>query len=317
MRVQLQRWNAGARKTVAAASLVLGLAAGTSASAHDATAPADAPHNYLPSAGWVFQHWVPFNEADLAADLRVPVGVLRTWMLDDHHTFADIAHLRGMTVGALSRRLVRESGVAASDRRRTAELRRRTRLVLRDGHLAQHVLFHPFHGPGFPSRARALFGITPAAFGAARQAGRTPLQLAVDRTPRAVSRGVDSVLARSAGRGIATRSTSPAQSARMLARQRRTLPCWLNTPLAKLDPTSPFGDPLGGHGLHKRGTRGGVRLDLGIGAPGGCWREQDPPPPPLPADLTALAATIADDTTAPAALHSTRFLCRLQRPRAE
>ena len=42
--------------------------------------------------------------------------------------------------------------------------------------------------------------------------------------------------------------TSTSQARMMLARQKRLLWCWMHSPLAKFDPDSPYGDPLGGSG---------------------------------------------------------------------
>jgi hypothetical protein len=44
----------------------------------------------------------------------------------------------------------------------------------------------------------------------------------------------------------------------MLRRQERLLGCWMRTPLAKFDADNPYGDPLGGHGPHERGSHVGV-----------------------------------------------------------
>jgi CO/xanthine dehydrogenase Mo-binding subunit len=50
--------------------------------------------------------------------------------------------------------------------------------MLTRGHLAQHVPYHVFHGPGAPANAPQLFGVTRDVFLAARQAGLSPEELA-------------------------------------------------------------------------------------------------------------------------------------------
>jgi hypothetical protein len=47
------------------------------------------------------------------------------------------------------------------------------------------------------------------------------------------------------------------------------LDCWVNRPAPKFDRSNPFGDPLGGHGPHRRGSRVGIRHPKPAR---GCWR---------------------------------------------
>ena len=84
----------------------------------------------------------------------------------------------------------------------------------------------------------------------ARRHGRDPAKLRAHAV---------SALRRHAGHGVHHGSTSQAQADVILARQLRTLDCWLNSPHPKFDSRHPFGDPHGGHGPHRRGSRIGVR----------------------------------------------------------
>jgi hypothetical protein len=215
----------------------------------DSLAPKGAAHNWLPKEGWVWMHWLPFDERELAAALGTTSAGIRAHLTDDRHTLATLAHRRHENVKALARHLTRrfDGRVPA---KRLALLRWRTERMFTQGHLAQHVLFHTMHGPAVPAHAREIFGITREAFLAARQAGLSPNEIAVraGRDPMAAHAAVLRLLTDEAARGVASRSQSRAQSRRMLARQRGDLACWMASPLPKLDPNNPFGGADGGHG---------------------------------------------------------------------
>jgi len=234
----------------ALAWLALALApAPARAVAADSLAPPHAPHNWLPKEGWVWMHWLPFEEPELAAALGTSAAGIRAYLSDDTRVLATLAHRRHWRLKVLARHLTRRFD-GRVPRRRLAALRWRTERVLTQGHLAQHVLYHTFHGPGMPAHAQQLFGITREAFLAARQQGLSPDQLAVSarREPRIVRAGVLRLLADEAQQGVRSLSQSRAQARRMLARQTRDLGCWMASPLPKLDQNNPFGGRDGDHG---------------------------------------------------------------------
>lgn len=215
----------------------------------DSLAPRGAPHNWLPKEGWVWMHWLPFEEPELAAALGTSAAGIRSYLSDDTRVLATLAHRRHWRLKALARHLTRRF-----DRRvpkpRLAALRWRTERILTQGHLAQHVLYHTFHGPGVPARAPQLFGLTRDAFLAARQQGLSPNQLAAraGRNPLIVRARLLQLLRTEAQAGIRSLSQSRAQAHRMLSRQVRDLDCWMASPLPKLDPNNPFGGRDGDHG---------------------------------------------------------------------
>ena len=224
-------------------------AAPASALAPDSLAPKGAAHNWLPKEGWVWMHWLPFEERELATALGTTSAGIRAHLTDDRHTLATLARRRHLDVKALARRLTRRFDGRVS-RKRLALLRWRTERMLTQGHLAQHVLYHTMHGPAVPAHAPELFGISRDAFIAARQAGLSPNDIAVraGRDPAAARAGVLQLLVDEAAQGVRSRSQSAAQSRRMLARQRGDLDCWMASPLPKLDPNNPFGGRDGDHG---------------------------------------------------------------------
>lgn len=221
----------------------------------DSPAPPGAQHNWLPKEGWVWMHWLPFEEPELAAALGTNAAI-RSYLSDDRHVLGVLALRHGWRVGLLARFLTRRL-VGRVTRSRLADLRWRTERVLTQGHLAQHVLFHSFHGPAIPAHAEQLFGVSRRTYVAARQAGLTPNALALrdGRPSSAVRSGVLRILTGEADEGVCTGSESRSQSPRMLAGQRRYLGCWMATPLPKLDPTNTFGGRNGGPGAAPGVTR--------------------------------------------------------------
>ena len=226
-------------------------AAAAAAPPPDSLAPKGAAHNWLPKEGWVWMHWLPFDERELASALGTDSAGIRAHLADDRRTLATLARRRGWHVKSLARHLTRRFA-GRVPRARLALLRWRAERMLTQGHLAQHVLYHTMHGPAVPAHAPELFGMTRETFLAARQAGLTPNEIAVraGRDPVAARAGVLALLTFESERGVSTRSQSRAQARRMLARQRGDLDCWMATPLPKLDAHNPFGGAGGGHGRH-------------------------------------------------------------------
>ena len=241
-----QAWRSAHCLIVAVAALT---APAAPAGATDSLAPRGAPHNWLPKEGWVWMHWLPFEERELAAALGTDAAGIRAYLTDDTHRLATLARRRGWQIKPLARHLTRRFDGRVA-RKRLAALRWRTERILTQGHLAQHVLYHVFHGPGVPANAPQLFGVTRDVFLAARQAGLSPEELArrAGRDPAAVRAGVLRLLTDEAAQGVKTRSQSSAQARRMLARQRHALGCWMSSPLPRLDPNNPFGGRNGDPG---------------------------------------------------------------------
>lgn len=224
------------------------------ASAHDSNSPRSAGHNWLPREGWVFQHWIPYDEQTLLRDLGITRKELWRWLEADHRTIAGLARRLGRSPERLLDRLMApwRAKVSAA---RYGELRSRARRTLTQGHLGQHVYFHFYHGIGIPTRAPALFGVTREEFIRLRkQDGLTPLQIgaAHGRDPTQIRASIAALLRRNADRAVATRSSPPAQARRMLRLQLGDLDRWLSHPRPPHDMDSLF-DRWGGNGPHERG----------------------------------------------------------------
>jgi hypothetical protein len=271
---------------VAAAVGIASLVVVAPAHAHDSLAPPGAPHAWLPAhEPWVMQHWVPFDEAVLHDALDIDNRALERWLRDDHRTIAQLARQRkNLSADSLADRLLapRKGSV---DRRRFAQLRDRTIRMLTQGHLAQHVLFHYFHGTGALGNTQRIFGLDRSTYMRLRLDRATPIQIGRrgGRAPAQVDRGMRRLLRRERDRGVRDGSQTATQGAHMLRRRTDLLYCFLRRPMPKFDPGNPYGDPHNGHGPHARGTRNGLR-------PGSkqvrarrhrhcCWHEPVLPPP--------------------------------------
>jgi hypothetical protein len=240
--------------------------------AHDSLAPRGSDsHPWLPHQHWVHSHWLPYDEARLRELLDVDTATVFRWLKDDHRTLADLARRRGVDPRTLARRLLaerrREVPAAAY-----ARLRERTRRMLTQGHLAQHVYFHVFHGPRMVARFRRLLGVRMRRYRRLRYVrGLSPREIARrhGRDPAKLREHARAALRATAAEGVERGATSRRQADAMLARQERVLSCWIARPAPKFDRTNPFGDPLGGHGAHPRGSRVGI---LHPKPARGCWR---------------------------------------------
>jgi hypothetical protein len=223
------------------------------AGAHDSLAPPGAPHQWLPPEEWVFRHWIPFDEAELERALSLGPGELESYLYNDHHTLAQLARWRGVDHEQLADRLLASWHGLTPDR--LAVLRDRTLRILTQGHLAQHVFFHSFHGVGMQTRTQELFGVSHEVFNALRRLGFSGAEIAqrhgVD--PVDTLAGLDALFREDRDAGIESRRAWPLTSDRILARQRRTAGCWLQRPRPARDRGNPFGKATLQHGRHPAG----------------------------------------------------------------
>jgi Tol biopolymer transport system component len=206
------------------------LAAAPAALAQDSLAPKGAEPHWLPDEEWVNLLWLPFDEEDLYRLLRSDRGEVFRWVrIDADHSIAQIARRRGWTVERLARRLAAErSGGAGARTRRVAASR--TRRVLTQPHLSQHLLFHALHQTAIGDDARRIFGVRRREdFFDLRRAEVSPLQIGElhGRTRVTMTRRCIEVLRAAASRAVRTGSMSRLQADILLDRQLRQIPRWL------------------------------------------------------------------------------------------
>jgi hypothetical protein len=231
-----------------AAIVGLALFAAAPAAAHDSLAPAGAGHNWLPEEEWVHRHWLPFDERVLERELRLRPGELEAYLYNDHHTLAARAPVPLDTL--IDRLLAGWGDVPQLDL-----LRERTRRVLTQGHLAQHLFFHVFHGLELHPHSEHVFGMADDAYRALREGGATYAEIAADGgvpLTRLRSHVLEAIRADRRD-GVARGEAWPAESARIFARTAARLGCWLRRPPAALDPANPYGKNRFLHGPHAAG----------------------------------------------------------------
>src|SRR5215210_1466613 len=196
----------------------------------DSEAPPGAPPHWLPGEQWVMQHWLPYDEARLYALLGVDRGAIWRRLRDDTRNLAQLAQERGWQPRALARELVAPWRDQLRDPGRLALLERRALRTLTQGHLAQHIFFHSLHQEAIPSHATAIFGVASRAeWSTLRRSELSPLQICrLNGLPRGhAQEQAAATLREFAAKGVARQSIPAAQARRLLSRQLRQLPRWL------------------------------------------------------------------------------------------
>jgi Tol biopolymer transport system component len=196
----------------------------------DSEAPPGAPPHWLPGEEWVMQHWLPYDEARLYRLLRMKRDTVWRWLRDDTRPLAGLARERGWDPADLARELVAPWRDEVTPGR-LAQLERRALRTLTQGHLAQHVFFHSLHQNAVPDNAPAIFGTASREqFQLLRRSELSPLQicrlngLSGDHAMREAERTLRATVQKAV-----TRQAMPAsQGRRLLNRQLRQLPRWLN-----------------------------------------------------------------------------------------
>lgn len=261
------------RAGVAVCLTLLIAALAAPARSHDTLAPPQTRHNWLPTEDWSAYHWSPFDERRLARLLGISHRELYEYQADDHRTLAALAISKGIDPARLREDLLEPwKGRVPSGRLR--QLRNHTSRMLTQGHLAQHVFWHPFHSPAFdrnPRRAaRELYGVALRTYRRMRRDGARQVEIAAagGRRPAQLRRTILRHLEANARRGVRLKLTPRRQMARMLARQKSLVRCWMNKPLPHYDADIPFGDPLSHHGPHDRDSTVGIVTPKPAA---GCW----------------------------------------------
>ncbi len=191
--------------------------------------PGSLPH-YLPPERWVYQHWLPYDEAQLYRVLGKTREQIWHHLRDDRkHNLGQFARKRGLTPRRAAQRLVapRRGTVSAST---YARLVRRAERTLTQGHMSQHLLFHSLHQLAIPDRARSIFGTRSVEeYLRLRRAELSPQQIGRlnGRTQKQMLDRSNAALRTEARKGVRNRSTTARQAAILLDRQLRQVPRFL------------------------------------------------------------------------------------------
>ena len=240
----------GALVTALLPPRVLGPAASR---AHDSLAPLGASHNWLPEEEWVGRHWIPFDEQALKAELGLQRRDLHAYLYNDHHTLADLARARGLEPQALADRLVAPwQGITDAHR---AVLRERTLRILTQGHLAQHMFFHVFHGAALHRLDRAARDGRDvlSAPSRGRSSSYAEIARAAASAAERLTTGIAALFEIDRRDGVERLEAWPAEAERILARRSAWLDCWLAHRRRGDDPANPYGKNRFLHGVHAGG----------------------------------------------------------------
>jgi Tol biopolymer transport system component/plastocyanin len=196
----------------------------------DSDAPAKAPAHWLPPEAWVYNHWLPYDEARLYRLLGITRVGLWQQLRDDRRTLAELAARHGWPDPRRLAAALVAPDAARVGPHRAAVLRARALRTITQGHLAQHVFFHSLHQFGIASEAPAIFGVDDMEFRRLRRAELSPLAVARlhGRSPGQVEALAIAVLRERADTGVRGGAIPRAQADRLLRRQLSQLPRWLD-----------------------------------------------------------------------------------------
>lgn len=196
----------------------------------DTDAPPGAPSDWLPPEEWVMERWLPFDEPRLWEVLRMKRHEVYGYLQRGDRTLRDLAVERGVPVDGLVDHLLapRASQVTPAQLR---VLQARSRRLLSQGHLAEHVIGHNFHNWSLDAANRTLFGLERRRSDPLWHAGLTHAEIARRSGIRAgtLRRRTLEVLARAGRRGVAGGDLSREQHRELQAMHLEAIDLWLRT----------------------------------------------------------------------------------------
>src|SRR4051795_3889354 len=195
----------------------------------DSEAPPGSPPHWLPNETWVMQHWLPYDETRLYSLLGVTRGDVWRWLRDDTRNLAGLAALHGWEAHDLARELVKPWAGKTREPGRMAVLESRALRTLTQGHLSQHMFFHSLHQDAIPDAAPEIFGTSTTRFRYLRRSELSPLMICrLNGKSRAHAQTTaEQTLRDMVARGVRGQAIPPTQARRLLARQLRQVPRWL------------------------------------------------------------------------------------------
>ena len=216
-------------RLAAAVVVLVVLALPGAAVAADSQAPRGAGRNWLPNEDWVMQHWLPYDLVNLERISGMSVEDMRRYFRAPGPTvppLADALTARGIDPGRLARRLV---AAGHPSRARRATLLRRADLTLTQGHLLQHLLFHPLHSRGLTRAVPAIFGVPNREMAAALRRGMSRREVgeAHGRTRDQMIEAARAALRRAMQSGRRHRYVPSGEARRELDEQQALVPQWL------------------------------------------------------------------------------------------
>jgi hypothetical protein len=214
-------------------ALVLSLGLSSVASAADSLAPAGAPRNWLPKSDWVLNHAMPYDEQRLFRALHIDREGVRRYFAADKFTrvptLAALARKRGIDPDRLARSLV-DAWVRHTTHAHRRVLVSRAEKTLTQGHLMQHMLFHPFHVKSLARASTDIFGAPLSDVNGALRSGKTRADVgrAHGRSLAGQKSGVSRVLHGIQDDAVHRKLTPRSEARREVGMQLDALPAWLS-----------------------------------------------------------------------------------------
>jgi Tol biopolymer transport system component len=223
------RWVAVVVALLLAPSTALAQGAKPQTKSLDSEAPPGSPPHWLPNETWVMQHWLPYDETRLYSLLGVDRGDIWRWLRDDTRNLAGLAALHGWDAHDLARELVAPWRGKLREPGRLALLESRALRTLTQGHLSQHIFFHSLHQDAIPNAAPAIFGTSTTRFRYLRRSELSPLMICRlnGKSRSHAQAAAEQTLRDMVARGVRGQAIPAAQAQRLLARQLRQVPRWL------------------------------------------------------------------------------------------
>ena len=214
---------------IALAVALLALSAPGAASAGDSHAPPGAGRNWLPKDDWVMQHWLPYDLQRLERLSGMRLEDIRRWFRAPGSRvppLADALRARGLEPARVARALV-DAGHPPQNLRPLLVARAEDSFT--QGHLLQHLLFHPLHSRGLTRAIPAIFGVRNREMAADLRRGMSRREVgeAHGKTPDQMVRAARAALRRAMQEGSRRGLVPAAEARRELALQLAAVPRWL------------------------------------------------------------------------------------------
>lgn len=207
--------------------LLVTMVARADAARPDSAAPPGASSEWLPREEWVMERWLPFDEGELKRTLGMNRVQVYAYLVAGDSTLLDLARSRGRQTADLAEHLVASrTNVSRAERR---ELLARTKRVLSQGHLAEHMLGHTMHHWAIWNAIPEVFGITKRKYDEVFLDALTPMELgALGGLSRDdVRTRVLTALDRATRYGVAERHMSAREGKAMRQMHRAYIDKWL------------------------------------------------------------------------------------------
>lgn len=194
----------------------------------DSLAPPGAAPTWLPKDQWVMERWMPFDQKRLLRILGINNSQVYAALWRGDLTLEEVARRRGVPVHGLATRLLANRRAKVS-RKMYRVLFRRTRIMLTQGHLAEHVIGHVFHHTSLVTAAPAEFGVAPMQYVHFHQGGLTPVEIAAKggRSPAQLRASLLSVAKAYGRRGVRRKALSAPQARARLNQLKAHVDAWM------------------------------------------------------------------------------------------